>query len=68
MRRSIEKVPEGTWRTIVDELTDHIGRGQPGDGFVRAIEQVGEHLARHFPPGSRGVRQLGNHLIILAAD
>jgi putative membrane protein len=63
-----EKVPEGTWRAIVDELIDHIGRGQPGDGFVRAIEQVGAHLARHFPPGSRGVRQLGNHLIILSAD
>src|SRR5881394_1452708 len=57
-----EKVPEGTWRVIVDDLTDHIGRGQPGDGFVRAIESVGAHLARHFPPGAHDPRQLGNHL------
>ena len=44
------KVPESAWQTIVDDLTDAIGKGQPGDGFVAAIAAVGEHLARHFPP------------------
>src|SRR6184192_101357 len=37
-----EKVPEGAWDAIVADLTDHIGRGQAGDGFVRAIAAVGE--------------------------
>ncbi len=59
------KVPEGAWQTIVDDLTDHIGRDQADEGFVRAITAVGDHLARHFPPSSHDSRALANHLIVL---
>ncbi len=59
------KVAEGTWQTIVDELTAHIGDGRQTDGFVHAIERVGQHLAKHFPPGSGPVNALPNHLIVL---
>jgi putative membrane protein len=59
------KVPEGTWQTIVDELTSHIGSGRTTDGFVHAIERVGKHLAQHFPPGSAPANALPNHLIVL---
>ncbi|KAB2910953.1 MAG: hypothetical protein F9K29_23720 [Hyphomicrobiaceae bacterium] len=62
------KVPAGAWQTIVDDLTDRIGRGQAGDGFVRAIASVGDHLARHFPPGSHDPRALANHLIVLPSE
>src|SRR5262245_60240827 len=58
------RVPEGVWQTVVDDLTDHIGKGQAGDGFVRAIAAVGEHLARHFPPDTHA-HTLANHLIVL---
>jgi putative membrane protein len=61
------KVPESTWQTIVTDLTDHIGKGQAGDGFVRAIAAVGEHLARHFPPDTRNPHTISNHLIVLPA-
>jgi putative membrane protein len=59
------KVAEGTWQGIVDKMTAEIGAGRPGDGFVHAIEGVGQHLAEHFPPGSRDPNELPDHLIIL---
>jgi putative membrane protein len=63
-----QKVPEETWGAIVKDLTDHIGRGQAGDGFVRAIESVGSHLAQHFPPSPRNAQELANHLIVLPSE
>ena len=60
-----QKVPEGTWQTIVDEMTAHIGDGRTTDGFVTAIEHVGQHLAQHFPPGTAPINSLSNHLIVL---
>lgn len=59
------RVPEGTWQIIVDNLTNEIGAGRPADGFVQAIEASGDHLAKHFPPGSRDPNELPNHLIVL---
>ena len=59
------KVPEDVWPTIVADLTANIGRGQAGDGFVRAIAAVGEHLAKHFPPDAGQPHALSNHLIVL---
>jgi putative membrane protein len=62
------KVSEGTWTSIVADLTRSIGEGRAGDGFVDAIAQVGSHLAQHFPPGSRPEGGLANHLIMLSGD
>ncbi len=59
------KVPQATWDAVVARLTSEIGAGRAADGFVHAIETVGEHLARHFPPGSRDPNELPNHLIVL---
>lgn len=59
------KVPPGTWQTIVDDLTTAIGAGHPADGLVAAIKATGEHLARHFPPGTRNPNELPDHLILL---
>lgn len=63
-----DRVPEATWQTIVDDLTRDIGRGEPTDGFIRAIGAVGRHLAEHFPPETGGRHGLPNHLIVLPAD
>jgi putative membrane protein len=59
------KVPQSEWDAIVAELTDHIGRGEAAEGFVRAIRAVGRHLANHFPPGAASPSVLTNHLIVL---
>jgi len=60
-----ERVPKGTWQGIVDRLTERIGAGRAADGFIRAIEEAGKHLAAHFPPGSADPNELPNHLIVL---
>jgi putative membrane protein len=60
-----EKVAEGVWEAIVADLTRAIGRGEATDGFVRAIDAVGGHLARHFPPDPGQAHVLSNHLIVL---
>jgi putative membrane protein len=59
------KVPKGTWQTIVDDLTRHISRHQPAEGFEKAIAACGAHLAAHFPPGTADANELPNHLIVL---
>lgn len=60
-----EKVAEGTWKNIMDQLTAAIGAGQPTEGFVAAIGAIGTVLAAHFPPGTNDPNELPDHLIIL---
>jgi putative membrane protein len=60
-----KRVPAGTWKTIIDDLTAAIANGQPADGLVAAIAAVGAHLARHFPPDAHDPNELPNHLIVL---
>ena len=62
------RVPKAEWDAIVADLTQHIGRGEAAEGFVRAIVATGQHLARHFPPGSQDTRALANHLIVLPSS
>jgi putative membrane protein len=59
------RVPQGTWKSIVDDLTAAIADGKPANGLVAAIAAVGTHLARHFPPDTRNVNELPDHLIVL---
>lgn len=61
-----KKIAQGAWKTIVDDLTGLIGNGRPADGFIVAIEQAGQHLAHHFPPGSGDPNELPDHLIVLS--
>lgn len=60
-----QRVPKGTWQSIVDEFTREIGAGKATDGFVHAIERIGSHLSEHFPPGSIDPNELPDHLIVL---
>ena len=61
-----KKVAKGTWKKIVDDLTALIGDGQPADGFIKAIEEAGHHLAKHFPPTVPDPNELPDHLIVLS--
>lgn len=61
-------VAASEWQAIVDRLADAIGDGEAGDGFVAAIEAVGQRLAKHFPPGTAGPSSLPNHLIVLPSE
>ena len=44
-----ERVPSGTWDTLVNELVQGIKDGQPTEAFCRAIATCGGLLAQHFP-------------------
>lgn len=59
------RVPQGTWKSIIDGLTAAIADGKPADGLVAAIAASGAHLARHFPPDARNLNELPDHLIVL---
>ncbi len=59
------KVADGTWQTIVDQLTADLSEDKAAQGFVTAIKACGSHLAKHFPPGSANTNELPNHLIVL---
>jgi putative membrane protein len=47
-----ERVPPGTWDTLVNDLVEGIRAGQPTEAFCRAIERCGNLLAQHFPARS----------------
>lgn len=59
------KVAQGTWQEIVARLTAAFSEGRYTDGFIAAIDEVGGHLATHFPPGSCDANELPDHLIVL---
>lgn len=59
------RVPAGTWKAIIDDLTGAIGKGNAADGLAAAVAVTGAHLARHFPPETRNPNELPDHLIVL---
>ena len=60
-----DRVSDGTWQDIVDELTAEISEGRAANGFIRAVERAGKHLSQHFPPGTANPNELPDHLIVL---
>ncbi|MBL8584657.1 MAG: TPM domain-containing protein [Rhizobiaceae bacterium] len=56
-------VPAETWDAVVAELVEAAGRGRLADGFVGAIERVGELLAAHFPVRPLDRNELDDHVI-----
>lgn len=59
------KVSKGTWQEIVGRLTAAFTKGRYTEGFIVAVDEVGQHLAQHFPPGSCDSNELPDHLIVL---
>ena len=59
------KVSQDVWDAAVASLVSAIKAGNPGDGFVAAIEQCGALLAQYFPvePGSVNPDELPDRLV-----
>ncbi len=57
------KVSSSVWDDAVRALVAAIAAGQPGDGFVAAIQQCGAVLAAHFPPGALKRDELPDKLL-----
>ncbi|MFC0244193.1 TPM domain-containing protein [Falsochrobactrum ovis] len=59
------KVSQDEWNAIVGTLIHHASRAEVVEGFLTAIEQAGQLLAQHFPPGTVPANELDDHLIEL---
>lgn len=57
------KVEQAEWNGIVRDLVAHCSKDNVAEGFVHAIQNVGEHLARHFPPRPLNPNELDDHLV-----
>ncbi len=57
------KVTPQVWAAAIAALIEAIKQGRAGDGFVAAIEQCGQVLAEHFPPGALKRDELPNRLV-----
>ena len=57
------KVPQDTWNAVVAGLIDHARKDKLADGFVSAVETVGQLLARHFPVKQGDINELDDHLV-----
>jgi putative membrane protein len=44
-----DKVEKGAWNRTISDLVGAIRQGRPGDGFVAAVRDCGNHLQKHFP-------------------
>jgi putative membrane protein len=59
-----EKLPPGTWDSILSEMILDIKKGQAGLGLTRAVERCGEILSQHFPIQAGDKNEICNQLII----
>jgi putative membrane protein len=57
------KIEQGTWKDIVQTITDGIKNGQPADAICTAIQKVGTILESHFPIKPDDTNELGNVLV-----
>ncbi len=44
-----ERLGQETWDSVAATVEKHFRAGDPTAGLVAGIEEVGRHLARHFP-------------------
>jgi putative membrane protein len=57
--------PHQVWDEVIALLIGGIKRGQPGDGFVAAIERTGQILSQHVPPVGDNPNEHPDELTIL---
>jgi putative membrane protein len=58
-----QRVPDGTWHTLVRDFTVRVKAGQIGEGFIEAVNGIGLHLSTHFPAVAGNPNELPDHLI-----
>jgi uncharacterized membrane protein len=59
-----ERVGEDYWRRVVTVVTEHFRNARPRDGFLHAVGEVGEMLARHFPRRPEDRNELSDQVSI----
>lgn len=59
-----EKVEQGTWDSIRDEIQKEFQAGNFCGGLVNGIERVGKILSTHFPIKADDTNELSNKVVI----
>ena len=44
-----ERVGQAVWDSVASTVQEHFRRGNPTAGLIAGIEEIGRHLAQHFP-------------------
>lgn len=57
-------VPENTWSSMVQCITEGIKAGNPAHGILKAVEDIGKLLSEHFPIKSDDSNELSNEVVI----
>ena len=60
-----ERVPQAEWQRAVDGLISECRDQRIADGFVAALAECGEVLARHFPPARTPSNELPDRLYLI---
>ena len=58
-----EQCGEEFWRGLVEGMKPRLQEGQYTEAIVFAVGQVGELLARHFPPDPSDRKELSNRVV-----
>ncbi len=59
-----EKVGEGTWQNVRDEIQLYFHDGKFSEGLIWGIERVGKILSEHFSVKTDDTNELSNKIII----
>ncbi|MBE7184537.1 MAG: TPM domain-containing protein [Methylobacterium mesophilicum] len=57
------RVPDNTWDELIAALLEKAHEDRLADGLAEAVGEVGNHLARHFPPAPRDRNELPDHVV-----
>lgn len=59
-----EKVTQGTWDSVRDEIQVKFHEGNFCDGMIAGIEKVGKILSEHFPVKADDTNELSNRIVM----
>jgi putative membrane protein len=59
-----EKVKPGTWDAFKDIIIQGVQQGKVCEGICKAVEQIGELLAKHFPIRPGDVNEISDEVVI----
>lgn len=59
-----EKLDKDVWQNVVDSVVDGVKKGQLAENLELAIQQCGNHLAKHFPIKPGDTNELSNTVIV----
>lgn len=58
-------VPQEEWNAICHRLERRYRKGEFEQGTLAAVEEITEHLARHFPPREKNPNELPDRPVLL---